>query len=495
MRQLLPIVLFVAFFESSAQGQELPTKPEDPVKTSIAATVVISKMGKPSITDLSTLSDYYVRGNWPKLTEKAGQLLELVQQKCKCVALDDDYVHLFWVGSTPTADEPALFSAVLHRDSPNAYSRVIPGLSGNDEPKLIEVFLSASADAAFASYYISKPLPDPLLEQIPSVMDKFLGPLFGMFDRLSPTVNLWAVPEAPRDPPPPPQILALVSRVKLPESRAGVEVSAKASFPVTETQFDEGILRLKAKFSADGLAAFDAGSAAMRKVLSAGLCAKLASAECKLLLQQTVTTAIHARRGAATSEAGHRELDRVENELRSFVDTLKQTVVAGKATLDNSPKTHLGFGLLSSFAIKTRGTDLRAKVEGGKVVSAPLPRALQMVVLNISPWGYQSKTTRRLRADAMFRPFIGVVYAPDLGVSAGLSVMLLPNLGINVGYAHLFITRPEDGLTFGAVLDEKLKDEAGKDTAVFRYTDGLRRNPLQRGKLGSTFLGVSYNFK
>ncbi len=41
------------------------------------------------------------------------------------------------------------------------------------------------------------------------------------------------------------------------------------------------------------------------------------------------------------------------------------------------------------------GDDLRAKIEQGKVVNSPLPRALQMVVLNMSFPGYQSKTIKR----------------------------------------------------------------------------------------------------
>ncbi len=72
-----------------------------------------------------------------------------------------------------------------------------------------------------------------------------------------------------------------------------------------------------------------------------------------------------------------------------------------------------------------------------------------MVVVNWSPWGFQSKTTRRWTADAFFRPFAGVVYRPDIGVSLGASLMVLSNFGFNFGYAHLFITRPEEGLVLG----------------------------------------------
>jgi hypothetical protein len=62
-----------------------------------------------------------------------------------------------------------------------------------------------------------------------------------------------------------------------------------------------------------------------------------------------------------------------------------------------------------------------------------------------------------------------------------------------MGYAQLFITRPENGLDFGAVLDEKVTDANGNET--FRYSEDLRRDPLQRGQLHAFFVGVSYNFK
>lgn len=115
---------------------------------------------------------------------------------------------------------------------------------------------------------------------------------------------------------------------------------------------------------------------------------------CRQTMFEVVQTAVNQERKVLT-DAGRRDLDRIETLARDFIDGLKPTVVTGKASLDNSPLTHLGFGLLSSIMLDTYGNDPRVRIEGGKVAAAPLPRALQIVVLNVSLGGYQGRSTRR----------------------------------------------------------------------------------------------------
>ena len=122
-------------------------------------------------------------------------------------------------------------------------------------------------------------------------------------------------------------------------------------------------------------------------------------------------------------------------------------------------------------------------------------RTLWTSCVPATPWGYQEKTTKRWTPRGFIRPFGGVVFAPDIGVSGGATFMLLSNLGLNVGYARVFIKRLEDGLEIGDTLDERIKDDAGKDTDTFVHADDLRHDPYRVGVRNALFFGVSYNFK
>jgi hypothetical protein len=215
--------------------------------------------------------------------------------------------------------------------------------------------------------------------------------------------------------------------------------------------------------------------------------------ECKTQLHTVITAELKS--APVDTPAALDATRRLEQSLRGFVDGLKPTVASGKIALENSPESHMTFGLVTAFAPKIWGDDQRVKIDGNKVTADPLPRALQMVVLNWSPWVFQSKSTRRWDADAFFRPFAGVVFEPDIGASIGASFMVLSNFGFNVGYARLFISRPEAGLELGADLEERLKDTAGNTTTDFKYDAETRRDPLRRGARHAMFVGLSYNFK
>jgi hypothetical protein len=472
-------------------------------------TVEIVTVGERSIVDLRELSTAYVSGSWSEATKKATDLLNRIEtclrsdspdRKDKSIFnLSEDYVHLLWVSTVPAAAEPSVFSMLVHSPELPPYSRVLPGLSNDKAPRLFEVFLTENLDATLASYYVSKPLPDPLLDQVPQVVEKFLGPLFTLFDRIEPTTPKALAVDEDRL-----LIHFKVRQVRLPEPRAGVEVTMRASLPITQSQLRAELTNLAVNVQAQGLSkGFESatsralqGLIELAKDRNNGDCGEKGSpASCKRALHETITSAFNAERQKIPADPRRRDLDRLEAAFHTFVDNLKQTFVTGKAALDNSPLTHLTFGLLTSYAFWVGGDDLRAKVDGGKVVNAPLPRALNMVVLNMSLRGYQSKTNKRWIPEAFFQPFVGVVFSPDFGVSGGASFKVMSNLGVNVGYAHLFIARPEDGLAFGAVLDEKVKDANGKDTAEYRYSPELRKDPLQSGQLHAIFLGVSYNFK
>jgi hypothetical protein len=403
------------------------------------------------------------------------------------IALKRDYVLFVWPDTLPAADKPVLLSAVLHDPSGDPYARVIPGLKNETPPRFFEVFVTDNPKASIASYYISKPLADPLLAQVPDVVDKFLGPLF---TRIEANLSHALIPTAA--PAKAGELWAVVREVRLPESRAGVEVKLSASLPASAT---DALDTLAADLERRGYSntpeqttAFDAARSKMKAAADNPVCDGAPRA-CRNELHKAVTDAIGPELRKPLSDSDREAVRSLETALHTAIDELTPDVVAGELALDNSPLTHLGFGLLSAFIAHSYGDDPRAKIDSNKVTADPLGRALQLVVLNWSPWGYQEKTTRRWSPRAFVRLFGGVVFSPDVGIGAGASFMVLSNLGVNVGYAHLFISKPEDGLQIGDDLSEKLTD------GTFKFSDQLRRDPLRTGRRDALFVGVSYNFK
>jgi hypothetical protein len=521
MARFALMCLILAAMSTQATSQEIPTKPADGVKVSFDG----------NSEEIKNLSSAYLSGDWARFYPMARDTAYKVQDACKAKSsetnssatkpseakssekkcsfdLRKDYVQLVWSATLPGSDKPTLLSAVIHDTyEPNdkkqpvdkaqsmgePYSRVLPGLKkpgGPADPQLLEVFIADNQDASLTSYYVSKPLPDPLLQQVPAVVDKFLGPLFGAMDAIAGSQGIQL---APPEGGPPSMLTAVVVEVDLPEPRAGVEVTMAATLPLhVKTEFSELDERLRNRGWAVTSELGNALTSSIEKLTKAGTdttCQKGTSATCREALHLAITTGMSATIQNPKNAPQLPRLYGLEAALHSAVDEMKAQVISGKFTLDNSPETHLSFGLVTSFAPKIFGDDQRAKVDGNKVVASALPQTLQMAVLNWSLNGYQQKTSKRWDPAAFFRLFTGVVFSPDIGVSVGTTFMVLSNLGVNVGYAHLFITRPEDTLNVGTDLGEKNADGS------FKYSSELRRDPLRTGNLGALFFGASYNFK
>lgn len=483
-----------------ASAQELPTVP--------AEGVVLQAAVRPP--ELPTLTETFLAGDWDEFTSIATQLVQAASNACapqdvvlnpNCKEdrphfdLTQDYVHLLWVGKVPTATEPTILSAIIHSPQVEPYSKVLPGLDRRSGHRLFEVFVNDDAPPEVASYYVSKPVADPLLTEAPGVVDKFLGPLFTFFNAVNPA---WVRPHSAEGRTK--RRYFVLRQVRLPEPRASVEVSISAKVPLAIESMSERVVELKTELAGKGLLTTEALEQRFDEI---GTALTEAAQTCRTANELVCRARLHKRlaelAGSIRSNLGTAEekeaFDKLETAARAFVDSLKATAVTTKLTLDNSPLRHVSFGLLTSVALEIFGDDQRVKVDGGKVVSDPLPRSLNMVVLNFSA-GYQAKTSKRIvRGWSAIRGFTGVVFSPDIGVSVGATWAILQNLGVNVGYAHLFIRRPENGLELGSVLDAKVPDEAGNATETFQYAEDLRRDPLRRGSRGALFLGASFNFK
>jgi len=475
------VVLFAVGLGSAVAGQsqEILTVPvpERP-------TPVLLQDATPS--ELAAASKDFVAGRWADFVKKATALVGKITAPVS-PDLTRDYVLFLWTETLPTASEPALLSAILHNPIGEPFAKVLPGLQGRQSGRLYEVFVTPNRDSSIASYYVSKPLPDPLLDQVPAVVDRFLGPLFTTLDATvgRDMLGILAVAE------PPVALYALVREVQLPESRAGVEAKMVVTMPGSP---DEAIGDLQGDFERRGLAitpaqkaALSRAAARMRQAVVDGACVG-SSVECRRALHRAATEALAPElRDPALPQRD--QLVDLASAIHAAIDAFQPSRAAGSFSMDNSPLTHLGFGLVSAFAPSIRARGERAMLDGNKIAAAGLPQALQMVVLNWSPWGFQQKTTRRWNLRAFARPFAGVVFNPDIGVSGGVSFMVLSNLGVNVGYARLWVPIPDERLQIGADLSEK------DATGAFKYSEDLRRDPLRSGRAEALFFGVSYNFK
>ena len=508
-----------------AYSQELPTMPRPRPALEFPGTT----------KEVGDLSTSYLSGDWVAFSRTASGVLARVGAACIHAQTTDpsitcparrDFILLVWVATIPSSADPVILSAVMQRSIREPYSRVLPGLQEDSRAKPFEVFLTDNLSASVASYYVSKPQPGPLIEQVPAVVDKFAGPLFAAFDRAGPLTTLGSTrlqsaalvaekAAALGSPPTPPQLLAFVRQVVFQRSRAGVEIGIAAQLPVTETDMTEGLDKLQGRLRDRGFAGtlrlsvvVDRSVDAIRQEASSSRCqppigqpptgaTPVDAAGCRAAMQRDLTAVLNqAAQERPANEWERDTLKALDGVLRSFVDGLSATTVTGKASLDNSPLTHVGFGLVSAFSARIFSeTSQRAKVDKNVVSADPLPRSLQIVALNWSPWGYQSNTTRRWHGDAFLRPFVGVTYSPDIGIAGGVSFMMLSNLGLNVGYVRLFISRPIDSLELGSNLVDKTKGPDDKPTDEFLYSNDQRRDPLRIGTVNALFVGVSYNFK
>jgi hypothetical protein len=165
-----------------------------------------------------------------------------------------------------------------------------------------------------------------------------------------------------------------------------------------------------------------------------------------------------------------------EQEFRKLVVSGGARVVTGETSAVNQPFTRLSYGLMSGLLIgNTTLKEARVEVDGGKIVNAPLDRALTMVVLNIHPWTYDIEWPKVSWAER-FRTFAGGVITPDFGLTAGVGLGLVRGLTVNGGAVWLFMETPKANERVG---------EAPQDT-----------NDPFRSRVGfGGFVGLSYTFK
>jgi hypothetical protein len=524
MNRFAPTLLLVCLGAGGglARAQEIPTTP--PPKA--------SPLPFESKMKLGDLSNRYLEGNWSDFSKDAMQLRDSIIDECnhpddetrqlrrECPT-SDDYVLLVWVGTVPGTTESTLLSALVHGRRPDGpfkptlepFTRTLPGLETGSESKLFEVFVSDNLSPSMASYYVSKPVSDPLLTQAPTVVERFAGPLMSAFQsvsaraietgRIDGELSISAMVAGKKSPTGHvPNMAAVVRRVSLPTSRSSVEVSMAASLPFTSatlaqrvTDLEKELVEIAEPF--DMVTVIHAAGEAIGDAAKRTECTTAEKMDaCHTAMHSAVSMAFADARRSARNEWEDSTVQTVQTRMHGFIDALTPKRVAGKTALDNSPLTYVSFGVGAAYMVKPDPND-RAKIDKDTVTRDPLPHAMQMVLLNWSPWGYQDKTTRRWNGRAALRPFGAVVYQPNIGWAVGANFMPISSLGINFGWTRLYVPTPRGDLKFEAQLEEKQLlpgEEKGKGTGSYVLDEGLRRRPLELRGTGAYFIGISYNF-
>lgn len=154
-------------------------------------------------------------------------------------------------------------------------------------------------------------------------------------------------------------------------------------------------------------------------------------------------------------------------------DPPKTTTASASVTFANTPYQRLSFGAVGAYVVNASLPRDRVKVDGGKLVSDPLGRAMTAVVLNVHP-RFNPKAPTMERGER-WRGFAGAVLTPNLGLCLGAGYGILRSLSINAGYALLVVPT----LRTGDELDAPPSDG---------------RRPLRAGPAHVAFIGLGYKF-
>jgi hypothetical protein len=145
------------------------------------------------------------------------------------------------------------------------------------------------------------------------------------------------------------------------------------------------------------------------------------------------------------------------------------------ATFTSKKLRHAEFTGVAGAFVGSLAGDEKMKVDGDKYASDPLKRAMTMVAIAWHPKAYDDtlpKPTKGERTSIL----LGGVLTPAPGLGAGVSVLLMRGIALNVGGAAMFVPTSRGGLK-------------PKDTVP----DG--NNQLRYGWTAGMFTGINYIFK
>jgi hypothetical protein len=324
---------------------------------------------------------------------------------------------------------------------------------------------------------------NPPADQLPAVAEAIVNPLFAALAALQGDLRRerLALAEVRQAAYP---FWATFSTVNLPFRRSAVAVELKASilpsaagFTSAATNLAEALKFREAPFSpcAQSLADSLARILELRRatcVADPDRCGQTVADDFALAYR---TAAEGCRTVPEEAKIDRAALNAVDEAFRKFVSSLAPKEVAGKLALKNVPPQRYSFGLMTGYLAWAGTKRERAAIDDGVIVADPLGRQISMVVLNGAFKPYDS-TRFSPGLWERNRWFVGVVVKPDIGVSAGLSFLIVRGLAANVGGALMAAPSPASGESIDA------KPVNPKD-------------PLTPTAAGGLFFGASYNFK
>ncbi len=450
-----------------------------------AQTVVDAFPTEEAVSELASLTEQYRAGDWIALQRSCRSIIGRVAKiapdgAASLLNVKRDYVAVMWVDADPLGDA-RLMRVVVHDPTPELFSSDLSGGA------LYELLLARTEAGRFTSVYSSTRDKNPIEDLRPAFAQAVAGPMFAAFAAQAGPLYADKGPGGTAQGPSTPTLCATIKRVALPFERATVKLNAVASDPW---------------FDADGVAADAADLAARIRFEDVPLsecgrehAEKLAEhlgalvkkcggknlAECQILLDEGLGTAYKESLDAcagkgAPSASDLQALRKVDERFRAFLTSslTSMTNVELGQTFHIRPLTRMTFGAGSAVLLSARLSQPRVTLEDGKLVADPLSRAVAMVHVNWTPWGYREDAPRRSWAERV-RVQIGTALTPNFGPVLGVNLLLARGIGVSGGLAVLFLksARPEE---IGAA-------------------PANPKDPYRLGIATAPYVGITYNFK
>lgn len=439
---------------------------------------------------IATLTKIYKSGDSIKFETEALNLLEAAAGqdtalKAVLGTSSSTYYGIVWT-SAGSDGKPVVNRVLVRRGAAPWYSTRLLGVTraGRErlpsETAVLDVLLSADLSAELHSIWVFTPLPDPVLAQIPAVIDK-INPL-GVLAKAAGLANeprsiLIAVSE--------PAMLLAPAKIQVRDVVGTYSTAGQLALAVEEAEASVRFRQARTSPCARALVTLT-----RERVDEAADGAKCAAAEkdrtlCGAAILEAVKGSVAALEASPSAGICRNEqawgpgfdpISATEQEFLKVVANGGTAKVTGETSLTNVPLRRYTFGVMTGLMVgRPSMNEPRVKVEGGKIVNAPIERAMTMVIVNLHPRAYDSDWPRLTGAER-FRFFGGAVLTPDFGLTAGAGIGIMRGLSLNVGGVLL--------------LSNTLKDGEAIDAPPVNSND-----PFKAGRSVAGVVGLSYAFK
>lgn len=143
--------------------------------------------------------------------------------------------------------------------------------------------------------------------------------------------------------------------------------------------------------------------------------------------------------------------------------------------LTNAQRERFSLGVATGYVAAARSRAPRVALSRGLIVADPPGRQVSIVLVNGAFRSYDAARPSPGLSERL-RWFAGAVVTPEIGATAGLSLLVVRGLAVNVGGVALAIRTPAPG------------DRLGQPPA-------RAVRPFSQGLVRGTLVGVSFNFK